>query len=98
MTNPWYEALNAIEFHLVLTQAALAAGTAPPPPRTAPFPTEVLPAELADRARALLAVTRELESLAEGRLHQLQAALRAMPVRRVAVPKTRTGTFVDVGA
>jgi hypothetical protein len=96
--NAWHEALNAIEFHLVLTQAALAAGTAPPPARNAPLPTEVLPAELAHRAAALLALTQQLEAMADGRLQQLKVALRAMPVRRVAAPKTRTGTFVDVGA
>jgi hypothetical protein len=98
MTNVWHEALNAIEFHLVLTQAALAAGTPPPPPRTTTFPTEALPPELADRARALLALTHQLESTADGRLRQLRVALGGMPVRAVAAPKTRTGTFVDVGA
>jgi len=98
MTHAWHEALNAIEFHLVLTQAALAAGTAPPLPRNAPLPNEVLPPELAARARALLALTQQLEAIADDRLQQLAVALRAMPVRRVATPKTRTGTFVDVGA
>jgi hypothetical protein len=97
MTSPWAEALDAIEFHLLLTQAALAAGT-PPPPAQNRFPSEPLPVELADRARTLLALTQQLESAADGRLQQLQVALRSMPARRVAAPRPRTGQFVDIGA
>jgi hypothetical protein len=97
MSRAWYDALDAIEFHLLLTQAALAAGT-PPPPAQNGFPSEPLPPELADRARRLLALTQQLESTATGRLQHLQVALRSIPARRVAAPRPRTGTFVDIGA
>jgi hypothetical protein len=98
MTNVWCEALDAIEFHLRLTQAALAAGTAPPAPLDTPLPAVAFPAELADRARSLLALTHQVESAAQGRLDRLTVALREMPSRRVAPARARTGTFVDVGA
>ena len=98
MTYVWSEALDAIEFHLRLTQAALAAGSTPPPPLDTPLPTVAFPAELADRARALLALTQQVESAAQGRLERLRVALREVPSRRVAPARARTGTFVDVGA
>ena len=98
MTNAWSEALDAIEFHLLLTQAALAAGNTPPPPLAAALPTVAIPAELADRARALLALTQQVESAAQGRLERLRVALREIPSRRVVPTRPRTGTFVDVGA
>ena len=98
MSGTWREALDAIEFHLVLTQAALAAGTPPPLNNNVALPTEALPPELAERARSLLALTQQLESIADGRLERLRAALRSLPARRVAAPRARTGTFVDVGA
>lgn len=98
MTNVWSEALDAIEFHLLLTQAALAAGTSPPAPLDAPLPTVAFPAELAERARALLALTQQVESAAQGRLERLRVALREMPSRRVTPTRARTGTFVDASA
>ena len=98
MTTAWAEALDAIEFHLLLTQAALAAGTTPPPPLDTPLPTVAFPAELADRARALLALTQQVESAAQGRLERLRVALREVPPRRVTPPRGRTGTFVDASA
>jgi hypothetical protein len=36
--------------------------------------------------------------MADRVLQELKVALRAMRVRRVAAPKPRAGTFVDVGA
>jgi hypothetical protein len=97
MTKTWHEALDATEFHLVLTQAALAAGNQPPAPLDPVFPNVPLPAELAGRARALLELTHELESIATGRLERLRAAINGMPARR-APARPRTGTFVDIGA
>ncbi len=98
MSTTWAAALDAIEFHLALTQAALAAGTPPPAPIVTPLPPVPLPAELADRARTLLALTQQLESAAQGRLERLRAALASMPTRRMAPARPRTGTLVDVGA
>jgi hypothetical protein len=98
MTNAWHAALDATEFHLVLTQAALAAGNPPPPRLDTVYPTVPLPPELAGRARALLALTHELESMANGRLDRLRVALAALPTRRAVAPRPRTGTFVDIGA
>ena len=98
MTNIWAEALDAIEFHLMLTHAALAAGTTPPPPLDAPLPVVAFPAELAERARSLLALTQQVESAAQGRLERLRVALREVPSRRVMPARPRTGTFVDASA
>jgi hypothetical protein len=98
MTTTWAAALDAIEFHLKLTQAALAAGTPPPAPINTPLPSVALPAELADRARTLLALTQQLESAAQSRLERLRGALAAMPSRRAPASRPRTGTLVDIGA
>ena len=49
-------------------------------------------------ARALLALTQQVESAAQGRLERLRVALREVPSRRVTPPRGRTGTFVDASA
>jgi hypothetical protein len=98
MNDAWSRTLDAIEIHLVATQGALDAGTPPPRPQHPVFPAEPLPPELAARARSLVELTQRLETVADGRLERLQAALRVLPGRRGPARRPHTGSFVDVGA
>jgi hypothetical protein len=97
MTGAWNRALDAIEIHLSATQAALAAGT-PPRGQAPALPSEALPPELADRARDLLALSRDLEAAADEQLDRLRAALRGLPGRRTPARRPNRGSFIDVGA
>ena len=98
MTAAWNRALDAIEIQLSATQAALAAGTPPPRGYAPALPAEALPPELADRALALLALSRDLEAAADEQLDRLRTALGGLPVRRAPARRPNRGSFIDVGA
>jgi len=98
MTSAWGAALDAIEFNLTSTEAALASGSAPPVSPPVTVPSEPLPEGLAPRAQALAALTQRLETQAAAARERLRDGLRSLPARRVGAPAPSTGNVVDIGA
>ena len=93
----WSRTLDRIEADLAAIEDAIERGTAAPFRPPAEIPTEPMPAELGNRAEALLGRNRRLEARAADHLEGIQAGLRALAGRRPPAP-TATGRIVDVGA